>query len=182
VAPHSNLNQIQTTIPPLIAQFLLEVCLSRGFTFLGPLSISVPGTSQLDQGYSMITMHQSVKDDKIRSLCLHQDVSQDPPATRGLQSIQVRVKFSCTLAHKGGLQATRNVIQEGIVPTGQPSLVQCVFTIDQNRNSACFTMFSQSWQLTKAGFPHLLRLVKVGNVSMLLFTANLKTPRGRSNI
>jgi hypothetical protein len=57
VAPHSILDQIQTTIPPVIAQFLLEVCISRGLTFLSPLIISVPGTSQLDQGYPTPTMH-----------------------------------------------------------------------------------------------------------------------------
>jgi hypothetical protein len=51
VTPCSDLDQIQTTIPPLILQFILEVCISRGLTFLGPLSIRVPGTSQLDQGY-----------------------------------------------------------------------------------------------------------------------------------
>jgi hypothetical protein len=42
----SNLDQIQTTIPPLIAESSFEVCISDGLTFLSPLSISVPGTSQ----------------------------------------------------------------------------------------------------------------------------------------
>jgi hypothetical protein len=42
--------------------------------------------------------------------------------------------------------------------------------------SVCFTMFPQSWQLVEARFPHLLRLVKVGNMSMMLFTANFTTP------
>jgi hypothetical protein len=74
----------------------------------------------------MPTVHQPVKDDKVQSLCLHQDVS------RGLQSIQVTVQLNCTLAHKGRLQATHFVIQDGIVPPGQPSLVQCVFTMNQN--------------------------------------------------
>jgi hypothetical protein len=55
----------------------------------------------------------------------------DPPP-RGLQSIQVTVQLNRTLAHKGRLPATCNVIQNGIVPPGQPSLVQCVFTMDQN--------------------------------------------------
>jgi hypothetical protein len=87
MAPHSNLDHIQTTIPPLIAESSLEVCISCGLTILGPFSTSVPGTSQLDQGYSMPTMHQLVKDDKVRFLCLHHDVSRDRPATRGLQSI-----------------------------------------------------------------------------------------------
>jgi hypothetical protein len=43
-------------------------------------------------------------------------------------------QYSSTLllAHKGRLQATRDVIQDQIVPPGQPSLVQCVFTMDQN--------------------------------------------------
>jgi hypothetical protein len=40
-------------------------------------------------------------------------------------------------------------------------------------------MFPQSWQLTEARFPHLLRLVKVGNVSMLQFAANFRILRGR---
>jgi hypothetical protein len=91
VAPHSDLDNIQTTIPPLIAERNFEVCISRGLSFLGPISISVPGTSQFDQGSSMPTMHRPVKDDKVRSLCLHQDVSRDRPATRGLQSIPVTV-------------------------------------------------------------------------------------------
>jgi hypothetical protein len=54
------------------------------------------------------------------------------PATEGLQSIQVTVQLNRTLAHKDRLQATRNVIQNGIMPSGQPFLVQCVFTMDQN--------------------------------------------------
>jgi hypothetical protein len=132
MAPRSNLDQIQTTIPPLIAQFLLEVCISCGLTFLGPLSISNSGTSQLDQGYPMPNMHRPINDDKIRSLFLHHDISQDRPATWGLQSNQVTVQLNCTLAHKSRLHATRNVIQDRIVPPGQPSLVQCVITMDQN--------------------------------------------------
>jgi hypothetical protein len=120
MAPHSNFNHIQTTIPPLIAECSFEVCISRSLTFLDPLSISVLGTSQLDQGYSMPTMHKDDKDDKVRFLCLHHDVSQDRPATRGLQSIQVTVQLNRTFAHKSRLQATRNVIQDGIVPPGQP--------------------------------------------------------------
>jgi hypothetical protein len=47
-------------------------------------------------------------------------------------SIQITVQLNRTLAHKGRLQATHDVIQDGIVPPGQPSLVQCVFTMDQN--------------------------------------------------
>jgi hypothetical protein len=132
MAQRSSLDQIQTTIPPLIVQFLLEVCISRGLTILGPLSISVLGTSQLNQGYPMHTMHRPINDDKIRSLCLHHDVSRDRPATWGLQSIQVTVQLNCTLAHKSRLQATQDVIQDGIVPPDQPYLVQCVFTMDQN--------------------------------------------------
>jgi hypothetical protein len=77
-------------------------------------------------------MHRPINDDKVRSLCLHHDVCRDRRATRGLQSIQVTVQLNWTLAYKGGLQATRNVIQDGIVPSGQPSLVQCLFTMDQN--------------------------------------------------
>jgi hypothetical protein len=73
-----------------------------------------------------------VKDDKVQSLCLHHDVSRDRPATRGLQSIQVTVQLNCTLAHKGRLQAIRNVIQDGILPPGQLSLVEWVFTMDEN--------------------------------------------------
>jgi hypothetical protein len=46
MAPRSNLNQIQTAVPTLIAESSFEVCISYGFTFLGPLS-RVPGTSQL---------------------------------------------------------------------------------------------------------------------------------------
>jgi hypothetical protein len=53
MAPHSNLDHIQNTIPPLIADSSFEVCISRGLTFFGPLGIGVPGTSQLYQGYSM---------------------------------------------------------------------------------------------------------------------------------
>jgi hypothetical protein len=53
----SNLDHIQTTIPRLITEGSFEVCISGGLTFLGPLSIGVPGKSQLDQGYSMPTMH-----------------------------------------------------------------------------------------------------------------------------
>jgi hypothetical protein len=77
-------------------------------------------------------MHRPINDDEVRSLCLHHDVSRDQPATRGLQSIQVTVQLDRALAHKGRLQATRDVIQDGIVPPGQPSLVQCVLTMDQN--------------------------------------------------
>jgi hypothetical protein len=132
MAPRSSLDQIQTTIPTLIAQILHGVCISCGLTILGPLSISVSGTSQLDQGYPMGTMHRLINDDKIWSLCLHRDVSRDRPATRGLKSIQVTVQLNCTLAHKGRLQANRDVIQDGIVPPGQPSLIQCVFTMDKN--------------------------------------------------
>jgi hypothetical protein len=80
----------------------------------------------------MPTMHQQVKDDKYRSLCRDHDVNRDRPATRGLQSIQVTVQLNCTLAHKGGLQATRNVVQDGIMPPSQPSLVKCVFTMDED--------------------------------------------------
>jgi hypothetical protein len=57
-------------------------------------------------------------------------VSWDRPAIRGLQSLQVQL--NCTLVYKGRLQATRDVIYNGIVPPGQPSLVQCVFTMDEN--------------------------------------------------
>jgi hypothetical protein len=77
-------------------------------------------------------MHQPIKDDKVWSLCLHHDVSRGQPVTRGLQSIQVTLQLNCTLAHKGRLQATRNVIQDGIVPPCQPFLVHCVFTMDEN--------------------------------------------------
>jgi hypothetical protein len=80
----------------------------------------------------MPTMHRPINDDKVQSLCLHHDISWYRPTTRGLQSIQVTVQLNCTLAYKGGLQATRNVIQDGIVPPGQPTLIQCVFTMDQN--------------------------------------------------
>jgi hypothetical protein len=106
MTPHSNLDQIQTTILPLIAESSLEVCISQGLTFLGLLSISVPGTSQLDQGYSMPTRHGPVKDDKVQSLCLHHDVSWDRTATLSLQSFQVKVQLNCTPAHKGRFQAT----------------------------------------------------------------------------
>jgi hypothetical protein len=104
----------------LIAESSFEVCISRGLTFLGPLSISVPGTSQLNQGYPMPTMHRPINNDMVRSLCLHHDVRWDQPATRGLQSIQVTVQLNHTLAHKGRLQATCDVIQDGIMPPGQP--------------------------------------------------------------
>jgi hypothetical protein len=80
----------------------------------------------------MPTMHQLINDDKVQSLCLHHDVRRDRPTNRGLQSIQVTVQLNCTLAHKGRLQATRDVIQDGIMPPVQPSLVQCVFIMDQN--------------------------------------------------
>jgi hypothetical protein len=80
----------------------------------------------------MPTMHRRINDDKIRSLCLHHDVSRHRPTTQGLQSIQVTIQLNCTLVHKGRLQATRKVIQDGIMPPGQPSLVQCVFKMDQN--------------------------------------------------
>jgi hypothetical protein len=175
MALHSSLDQIQTTIPPLIADSSFEVCISRGLTFLGPLSISVPGTSQLDQGYPMPTMHQLINVDKVRSLCLHHDVNQDRPATPGLQSIQVTVQLNCTLAYKGGLQDFRT---ELCLQVNLPCSNVCL-QWTRTWNSICFTMFPQGWQLTEACFPHLLRLVKVGNVSMLLFTANFKTPRGR---
>jgi hypothetical protein len=55
----------------------------------------------------------------------------DPPPG-GLQVIQVIVQLNRTLVLNGRLQTTRNVNQEGIVPPGQPSLVQCVFTMDGN--------------------------------------------------
>jgi hypothetical protein len=100
--------------------------------FLGPLSISVPGTSKLDLDYPMPTMHQPINYDKVQSRCLHHDVSWDQPATWGLQSIQVTVQLNCTLAHEGGLQAICGVIEDRIMPLGQPSVVQCVFTMDQN--------------------------------------------------
>jgi hypothetical protein len=116
MAPHSNLYHIQTTIPPLIAESCFEFCIAWGLTFLRPLSISVPGTSQLNQSYSMPTMHWPVKDGKVRSLCLRQDVSRDQLVTWGLQSFQGTVQLNCTLAHKGRLQATRYVIQDGMVP------------------------------------------------------------------
>jgi hypothetical protein len=61
---------------------------------------------KISEGYR----HRLVKDDKVRSLCLHHDVSRDRPATRGLQSIQVTVQLNCTLAHKGRLQANCDVI------------------------------------------------------------------------
>jgi hypothetical protein len=158
MATRSNLNQIQTTVPPLIAQSNPEACISRGLTFFGPLSISVPGTGQLDQGYySMSTKYPPVKDDKVRSLCLRQDVSW------------VTVQLTCTLVHKGRLQASRDVIKNGIVPPGQSSLVQCMFTMDKNTEQ----------HLLRHVPTELLRLVKVGNMSMLLFTANFRTPRGR---
>jgi hypothetical protein len=101
MAPHSNLNHIQTTITPLIAESSFEVCISRCLTFLGLFSINVPGTSQLNQGYSMPTMHRPVKYDKVRFLCLHHDISRDQPATRGLQSSHSTDQpYSChTLAH-----------------------------------------------------------------------------------
>jgi hypothetical protein len=180
-APRSNLDQIQTTIPPLIAESSFEICKSRGLTFLGPLSISVHGTSQLDQGYPMLTMHQPIMDDKVRSLCLNHDVSWDRPATRGLQFIQVTVQLNCTLAHEGGLQATCDVIQDGIVPPCQPSLFQCVFTMDQNMEQCLLHHVPTELAFYRSTLPHLFRLVKVGNVSMLLFTANFKTPQGRSH-
>jgi hypothetical protein len=110
MAPRSKLNHIQTTIPPFIAKSIFVVCISRGLTFFGPLSKSVPGTSQLDQVYFMPTMHRPGKDDKVWSLCLRQDVSRDRPATLRLQTIQVTVQLNCTLAHKGRLQATGDVI------------------------------------------------------------------------
>jgi hypothetical protein len=106
--------------------------MSCGLTFFSPLSISVPETSQLDQGYPMPTMQCPINNDKVLSLNLHHDISRDRPATQGLQSIQVTVQLTRTLAHKGRLQATCDVIQDDIVPSGQPSLVQCVFTMDRN--------------------------------------------------
>jgi hypothetical protein len=99
--PHSNLDHIQTTIPPLIAESSFEVYISWGLTFLGPLSISVQGTSQLNQSFSMPTMHQPVKYDKVRSLCLRQDVSWDRPTSRGLQSFQVSVQLTVLLSTSG---------------------------------------------------------------------------------
>jgi hypothetical protein len=183
MAPRSNLDQIQTTIPPLIAESSFEVCISCSLTFLSPLSISVPGTSQLDKCYPMPTMHQPINDDKVRSLFLHHDnVSRDRHATRGLQSIQVTVQLNRTLANKGRLQATCNVIQEGIMPSGQPSLVQCVFTMDQNMEQLLLHHVPTELAIDRSRLPHHLRLVKVGNVSMLLFTANFKTPRGRTHM
>jgi hypothetical protein len=49
----SILYRIQTTIPTLIAQFVLEACIPRDLTIPGHISISVPGTRKLDQGYSI---------------------------------------------------------------------------------------------------------------------------------
>jgi hypothetical protein len=87
-----------------------------------------------------------------------------------------------TLALKGRLQATRNVIQDRIVPPGQPCLAQCVFTMDQNIEQRLLYHVPTELTIDRSMLPHLLRLVKVGNVSMLLFTANLKIPRGKSHM
>jgi hypothetical protein len=57
MSPRSNLYPIQTTIPTLIAQFLLEACIPRDLMFPGLICISVPGTCKLDQGYSMPAMN-----------------------------------------------------------------------------------------------------------------------------
>lgn len=56
MSPCSNLYHIQTTFPTLIAQFLLEACIPRDLTIPGLISISVPGTRKLNQGYSMPAM------------------------------------------------------------------------------------------------------------------------------
>ena len=52
----SNLDRIQTTIPPLIAQSNFEACILRDLTFVSLISIIVLGTCKLNQGYSMPTM------------------------------------------------------------------------------------------------------------------------------
>jgi hypothetical protein len=52
------------------------------------------------------------------------------PPPGGCMCIQVTVQLNHTLAHKGRLQATCDVIQDRNMPPGQPSLVQCVFTMD----------------------------------------------------
>jgi hypothetical protein len=173
MSPCSYLYHIQTTIPTLIAQLLLKACTPRDPTIPGLISISVPGTCKLDQGYSMPTMDRPVKDDQVWSLCLRHGQSWDRPTTRGLQSFQVAVRFNSTQALEGRLQATRNVESclQVILPWSIVWL-QCTRTW----KSICFTVFSQRWQLTEARLSHLLRLVKVGSVSMLAFRANFRTP------
>jgi hypothetical protein len=77
MSPRSNLYCIQTTVPPLIAQFLLDACIPRNLMIPGLISISVPGTHQLDQEYSVPTIVRPVKDDQVWSLCPRHDQNRD---------------------------------------------------------------------------------------------------------
>ena len=43
-------------------------------------------------------LHQPVKDNKDKFLCLHQDVSRNQHATRALESYHVTAQLNCTLA------------------------------------------------------------------------------------
>jgi hypothetical protein len=68
------------------------------------------------------------------------------------------------------------------MPLGQSSPVQCVFTIDQNMEQRLLHHVPTELEIDQSALPHLLRLAKVGNVSMLLFTANFKTPLCRTSM
>jgi hypothetical protein len=83
---------------------LIAILRSAYFAVLCSLAL-LASVSQGQVSSTMLNMHRSINDDKVRSLSLHHDVSRDQPAARGLQSIQVTVQLNRTLAHKGRLQA-----------------------------------------------------------------------------
>jgi hypothetical protein len=66
--------------------------------------------------------------------------------------------LNCTLNHKGRLQATRDVIQNGIVPPGQPSLVQCVFKMNQNMEQSLLHHVPTELAIDQSALPPLLKV------------------------
>jgi hypothetical protein len=79
-------------------------------------------------------------------------------------------------ALKGRLQATRIVFQDGVMPPGHPSLLRCVVTMNKNMEKHLFHSDPTEMAVDRGMLPHLLRLVKVGSVSMLAFRANFRKP------
>jgi hypothetical protein len=132
--------------------------------FLGPLSISVLGPSQLNQGYSVPTMHQLVKDNKVRFLCLR-------PFAKWTVGIDLPLG-ACSLSKS---QYSPTLLLPTMAEFRQPAMgfrTESCFQVNlpwsnmclhwtRTWNSVCLAMFPHSWQLTEACLYHLLRSVKV---------------------
>jgi hypothetical protein len=125
MTPRSKLNHIQLQSHPSLLKPVLR---SAYLAVLHSLAL-LASVSQGQVRYSMPTMHRPVKDDKVRSLCLHQPGLIHHPGPAVHPSHSKAQPYSC---QQGQTSGNPRCDSGWNCASGQPSMIQCVFTMVEN--------------------------------------------------